>query len=80
MTTAFPIKKHFIDRDSRTQLRMGTAPAPGAVCRASRLTQALEFDLMPGQSACLSVRREARRTAAEAAALPSLFVRVHSKL
>jgi hypothetical protein len=53
-----------------TNLEMGSAPASGAVSRASRLTQRLEFRPPLNDFARLSVRREARRTAAGAAALP----------
>jgi len=38
---------------------MGTAPASGAVSRASRLTQALEIDLPFGNGRTPNVRREA---------------------
>jgi hypothetical protein len=40
------------------------------VSRASRLTQALEIDPPFGDCHATDVRREAHRTAAEAAALP----------
>jgi len=53
------------------QLEMGSAPAPGAVSRALRLTQALELVSPFGDAHATHVRREAHRTAAEAAALPN---------
>jgi hypothetical protein len=49
---------------------MGSAPAPSAVSRASRITQTLETGPPFGDCRAANVRRGARRTAAEAAALP----------
>ena len=55
------------------QMKKGSAPASGAVSRASRLTQALEMHSRFGLPARVFVRPGAVRTAAEAAALPGDF-------
>jgi len=52
------------------QLKKGSTPASGVVSRASRLTQAFEIVQPFGACHAANVRREARRTAAGAAALP----------
>ena len=57
-------------RMQNNSIEKGSAPAPGAVRRASRLWVALEMDSPFSVSARLFVRPEAGRTAAEAAALP----------
>jgi hypothetical protein len=49
---------------------MGSAPASGAVSRASRLIQAFETGPRFGDCHAADVRREAYRTAPEAGALP----------
>ena len=63
---------------SALDLEMGSAPAPGAMRRASRLILKREMKLRFSDSPHARVRCEAHRTAAGAAALPKQFNRAAS--